>query len=316
MGKYLPAVESDYLEIRLYAWQSRSIIDLSGAFRRTLENPIRNTFAHLARRFGDKPATRYQEIAYDTQSTANFHYKPLWDPTRDLYDVHRTAIVLKDWYVLKDPRQYYYGNYTTTRAKQQEALDRQLDFVDKRELLRILPLEARRQLVYSLVPLRHYEWGANMNNCFVAAYGFGTAITQAAMMETMDRLGMAQHVSRIGLLLDGNSGEALTESKHHWVDDAAWQGVRAELEHLFVVRDWFETFVAQNLVFDGLVYPLFYQQFDSHFAAQHGSALSSLTDYLMRWYEETARWVDASIKTVAAVQATLDARIAKLGIKL
>jgi len=39
MGKYLPAVESDYLEIRLYAWQSRSIIDLSGAFRRTLENP-------------------------------------------------------------------------------------------------------------------------------------------------------------------------------------------------------------------------------------------------------------------------------------
>ena len=44
---------------------------------------------------------------------------------------------MKDWYALKDPRQYYYGAYTITRAKQQDALDRQLDFVEKRELLAV-----------------------------------------------------------------------------------------------------------------------------------------------------------------------------------
>ncbi|MGQ0620646.1 MAG: aromatic/alkene monooxygenase hydroxylase subunit beta [Panacagrimonas sp.] len=262
--------------------------------------PIRNTFTHLAKRFGDKQASRYQEVAYDVQPTANFHYKPLWDPDREMYDVRRTAVVMKDWYALKDPRQYYYGNYTIMRARQQEALDRQLEFVDKRELLRILPAEARQQIVQALVPLRHYEWGANMNNCFVAAYGFGTAVTQTAMMATMDRLGMAQHLSRIGLMVDGNTGESLTEGKRQWVDELAWQGVRRQIERLFVTRDWFESLVAQNLVADGLVYPLFYQQFDSAFAAVHGSALSSLTDYLMRWYEETARWVDATVKTAAA----------------
>ena len=41
----------------------------------TLE-PVRNTFAHIERRFGDKPATRYQEATYDVQASANLHYRP------------------------------------------------------------------------------------------------------------------------------------------------------------------------------------------------------------------------------------------------
>ncbi len=272
--------------------------------------PIRNAYAHLEARFGNKAATRYQEIAYDTQSTTNFHYKPLWDPGRDLYDVGRTAVVMKDWYDFKDPRQYYYGSYTTTRAKQQDALDRQLDFVGKRDLLRLLPETARAQIIANLVPLRHYEWGANMNNCHISAYGYGTAITQAASMATMDRLGMAQHLSRIGLLTDGNSGEALDEGKRQWTDEAAWQGVRREMENMFVTRDYFELLVAQDLVADSLVYPLFYEQFESRFAAEHGSALSSLTDYLMRWHQETNRWVDACIKTAVSESPANQALIA------
>ncbi len=262
--------------------------------------PVRNTFGHLARRFGDKPATRYQEIAYDVQPEVNLHYKPLWDPDGEIYDRRRTVVTMRDWYALKDPRQFYYGSYTTTRAKQQDALDRQLDFAEKRDLLRLLPDEVRESIVFALLPLRHYEWGANMSNCHVAAYGYGTAVTQAAIMVTTDRLGMAQHLSRIGLLLDGNTGESLSIGRSLWIDEPLWQGLRREVEALFVTRDWFEVLVAQNLAADGLVYPLFYQQFDQHVAARAGSALSSLTDYLLRWYEETAKWVDATIKTAAA----------------
>lgn len=271
--------------------------------RTTGVKPIRNAFAHLEKRFGDKNATRYQESAYDIQPLVNFHYKPLWEPDRELYDVRRTAVVMKDWYALKDPRQYYYGAYTITRAKQQDALDRQLEFVEKRELLRMLPLAARQQLVTALIALRHYEFGANMNNSHMAAYGFGTIFTQAAMMNCMDRLGMAQHLSRIGLLTDSNTGESLAEGKRQWMDEAAWQGVRRETENQFVLRDWFELHVAQNLVADGLIYPLFYQQFDAAFATQNGSALSSLTDYLMRWFDETNRWVEATVKVAAAESA-------------
>lgn len=262
--------------------------------------PLQNSFGHLQRRFGDKPATRYQEATYDIQPSANFHYKPLWDPEHELFDVRRTAVTMKDWYALKDPRQFYYGNYTTTRAKQQDAIDRTLGFVEQRDLLRSLPQDSRDLIVHALVPLRHYEWGANTSSSQVAAYGYGTAITSPAMMNAADRLGMAQHLSRIGLLADGNSGESLLAAHALWTDHADWQGLRREVERMFVTRDWFEVFVAQLLVADALVYPLFFQQIDAAIAGGSGSALSSLTDFLMRWYEETGKWVDAVVKTAAA----------------
>lgn len=261
--------------------------------------PVRNTFAHLERRFGDKVASRYQEATYDIQSEANFHYKPLWDASRDMYDRRRTAIEMADWYALKDPRLFYYGSYTITRARWQEGVDRQVDFVDRRGLLRNLSMEAKEGIVSALVPLRHFEWGANTNNAHISAYGFGVAITQAALMSTMDRLAMAQHLSRIGLLLDGTTGESLLTGKRLWLDAPEWQGLRRQVETMFVTRDWFEVFVAQNLVADSLIYPLFYQQIDTRLAATSGSAVSLMTEFLMRWYEETSKWVDAVIKTAA-----------------
>lgn len=265
--------------------------------------PERQTFAHLARRFGNKPSSRYQEATYDLQSTENRHYKPLWDPEHDIYDPRRTAVTMGDWYALKDPRHYYYASYTAARAKAQEALDAQMQFADQRGLLRELPAEAREAIVFCLVPLRHYEWGANTNCCHVAAYSWGAAISQAAMMATMDRLGMAQHLSRIGLLTDGGSGASLAAAKTHWVDHPAWQGMRRAMETMFVTRDWFELLVAQALVADALVYPLAYGHFDRWMGRRHGPALPALLDFLVRWQDESARWVDAVVKTAAADNA-------------
>lgn len=258
--------------------------------------PVRNTYGHIARRFGDKPATRYQEATYDVQSEINHHYKPLWDPDRDLYDKRRTAISMNDWYALKDPRQYYYGSYTIIRAKQQEAVDRQLEFAEKRDLLRSLPEAAKSAIVFALVPLRHYEWGANLNLCHISAYGWGTAVTQAAIMGTLDRLGIAQHLSRIGLLTDGNTGASLSSAKQHWVEHPDWQPLRREVENMFVTRDWFELLVAQSLVADGLLYPFFYQHLDALLARRYGPGLSTVMDFVMRWQDESSKWIDAVVK--------------------
>lgn len=266
--------------------------------------PLRNTFAHIARRFGDKAATRYQEATYDLQSEVNHHYKPLWDPDRELYDKRRTAVAMKDWYDLKDPRQYYYGSYTIARARQQEALDRQMEFAERRQLLFSLPDGAREAIIFALVPLRHYEWGANTNMSYVSAYGYGTCITQAATMATMDRLGMAQHLSRIGLMIDGNTGDALERARHLWTSHADWQPLRREMEAMFVTRDWFELLVAQALVADGLIYPLFLRQFEAWLSQRHGVGLATVLDFQYRWYEETVRWIDTVVKT--AVSENMD----------
>lgn len=262
---------------------------------------LRQTFSHVARHIGgDKPASRYLEATLGLQPTANFHYKPLWQPEMELYDVRRTRLRMRDWYSFKDPRQFYYGAYTTARARQQEATEKHLDFVSKKGLLSCLSASSRDELVFALIPLRHLEWAANANNCYITGYGYGTAITQATMFHAMDRLGLAQHISRIGLLLDGNTGDSLQKGTALWIEHPSWQGLRRLAERLLVTRDWFELFVAQNLLLDGLVHPLLLQHYPQIMGAKLGPALPLVVEFMSVWYDETARWVDATIKTAAA----------------
>lgn len=266
----------------------------------TQVKPLRQTFSFVARRLGaDKPASRYQEATLDMQPEANFHYRPLWEPERELYDKRRTAIAMEDWYAFKDPRHYYYGVYVMARARQQDAAEKQFEFVEKLGLLCTATEDVRRRAAFLLVPLRHYEWGANMNNGYVSGWGYGAAITQATTYASMDRLGIAQYLTRIGLLLDTDGPAVLDQGRKDWLEAPAWQGVRRELENLFVQRDWFEVFVAQNLVFDGLLYPLVYQHARKVLSPATGNALSLLTGFMDEWYDESARWVDATIKTAA-----------------
>lgn len=80
---------------------------MSVEIKTTSVEPIRNTYSAIARRFGDKPATRYQEASFDLAATTNFHYRPLWDPKRTLNDPTRTALRMEDWYSVTDPRQFF-----------------------------------------------------------------------------------------------------------------------------------------------------------------------------------------------------------------
>lgn len=265
----------------------------------TLE-PIRHTFEHTKRRFGDKPASRYQEASYDIAPENNFHYRPLWQPDKLLFDKSRTAVVMEDWYVYKDPRQFYYGTYVQARAKLQDVTESNYAFFDKRNLAQNISDEAREKITRCLLPLRHAELGANMNNMFACAYGTATVVTQGFLFNSMDRLGIAQYLSRIGLLLDGNSGEALATAKEHWMTDPAWQGIRRYIENVLCLEDWFEVFIAQDVVLDTLVYDLIYNQFDQAITADGGGDLAMLIEFMQEWHKDNSRWVDAVLKTTVA----------------
>lgn len=261
--------------------------------------PLRQTFDHLARRFGDKQSSRYQEGSYDIQPVENLHYRPTWDPDQALYDAGITKIVMSDWYALKDPRQFYYSTYTLARARQQENAEANFNFVETRGLADMLPDDLRRSALNLLVPLRHAAWGANLNNTFICSYGYGTVFTQPCIYHAMDNLGIAQYLSRIGLLLGGT--EALEEGKAAWMDGEAWQGLRRYTEDCLVVRDPFELFVAQNVALDGLLYPLVYERIvDDQFAANGGSVVAMLSQFMSDWFDETRKWVDAVMKVAAA----------------
>lgn len=262
--------------------------------------PLRNTYAQVAKYAGDdKPASRYQEATFGAQPMANFHYRPTWDPAHEIFDASRSRVVLADWYVLKDPRQFFYASWTMARARQQDAMEANFAFVESRGMVDKIPDPLRHKAVQVLMPLRHVAWGANMNNAAICAYGFGTAFTAPAMFHAMDNLGIAQYLTRLGLALDDPS--VLDEGKTAWMGDPHWQVLRRCVEDLLVVKDPFELFVAQNLVLDGLLYPLVYGSFvDDHVALQGGTAVAMLTAFMPEWHDETARWVDAVVKTAAA----------------
>lgn len=260
--------------------------------------PIRQTFDHIARRFGDKPASRYQEGTYDIQQTDIFHYRPMWEPELALFDERRTAIKMKDWYALKDPRQYYYGAWTIARARQQEAAESNFDMIEDRGLIDTVPDNLKQIALSVLVPMRHVEWGGNMGNTYICSYGYGTAITQPCMYHAMDHLAVAQYLTRIGLELGGP--EALDAAKAAWLQAAEWQPMRRHVENLFVVKDWFEVFVAQNLALEGLVNAMLYDYLDADFSAKGGTVISMMTRFMGEWSAETTKWIDAQIKVAAA----------------
>jgi phenol hydroxylase P1 protein len=262
--------------------------------------PKRQTFGHVARRIGEgKPATRYQEATLDVQATANFHYKPLWEPEFWVYDTRKTAVVMADWYKPLDPRQYYYATYNIARANMNQAVERSFTFADERGLIDKLSAEARSGIEHGLLPLRHLHWGANMNMTEICQRGYGTAVTAPCIFSAMDHLGMAQIVSRIGLALDGQSGVSLDMAKETWLNNPAWQGVRKLIEDTFVERDFFELFVAQTLAVNGVVFDLIYKHADAAWK-EAGVTIAMLTEFMTDWRAEESRWSDSVIKTVAA----------------
>jgi phenol hydroxylase P1 protein len=276
---------------------------MSIEIKTTTVEPIRHTFSHTRRRFGDKPASRYQEASFDIESATNFHYRPLWQPDKLLNDASRTAVVMADWGAISDPRQFYYGAYVQARAKMQENAEHDFAFCEKRNLLAGLNSVQREQIARLLLPLRHAELGANMNNSGIAADGFGTSLTQMHMFTAMDRLATAQYLSRIGLMLEDDGLALLASAKQQWLEDPAWQGMRRYVEDTLVVRDWFELTLAQNLVSDGLVYPLLFQAFDEQLSANGAGQVGMLTEFMRLWFAESQRWVDALVKTVVGESA-------------
>ncbi len=263
--------------------------------------PVRDTFDHIRDRLGPgKLPTRYQEGVFDLQPAVNFHYRPTWQPDMELYDRRRTAVEMADFDQLLDPRQYYYGSWTIARAKQQESQEGNFSFVEKRDLLAGIEEDWREKIQNLVIPVRHVAWAANTNNCYIAAYGFGAAVTSAASFQMSDELGVAQYISRIGLIMAGNTDAVLDAGKQQWMEAPMWQPMRRLAEDSMCVKDWFELHVLQNFLVDGMVHQLVFDRFDADIARHGGAAFSMLTEFMVSWYAEASRWTDAVMKVAAA----------------
>lgn len=257
--------------------------------------PLRPTFDHLVARYGNKPATRYQEGTIDLQATENFHYRPTWDPQHELYDPDYTAFKLTDPYSFTDPRQYYYTPYVTNRAAMHEAFGKTLEYVSAHDLFGRTPEAWKRLIGEVVIPLRHYEAGCQMLFSGATRFAYGATISQCCCFEGYDRIGNAQLISRVGITLGEQTSEVLTKGKELWLTDAAWQPLRRLIEEALVVKDWAVGVIAVDIV-DKLLDTLIYRHLDEEAIVGGAGAYSLLAQHVGTWYAEHRRWLDALYK--------------------
>jgi phenol hydroxylase P1 protein len=254
--------------------------------------PQRKTFDHLVARYGDRPASRYEEGSIDIQAKENFHFRPLWDPEREIYDESFSVLRLTDPYSFTDPRQYYYAPYVTSRAAMSDAVGATLTYLESRGLLERLPEAWRDLLAQLVVPLRHYESGAQLVSTAAARFGFGTTITQCAAYAAFDRIGNAQTISRLGIALDGGTAGLLEDAKTSWLEDEALQGLRRLVEETVVERDWGLALVALDVT-DQLLYRTLFVHLDDVAITGGAPAYSLAAQHFSDWFKDQRRWLDA-----------------------
>jgi phenol hydroxylase P1 protein len=263
--------------------------------RTQVVEPKRKTFQHLIDRYGDRPASRYEEGSIAIQATENFHYRPLWAPTHEIYDETWSALRLTDPDAFTDPRQYYYAPYVTARAHLHEAFSATLDYLAQRDLLDRLPEPWKADLADVVLPLRHYESGAQMISTYGCRFAYGSTVEQCLSYAAFDRVGVAQLLSRVGIALDGGSDALLVTAKATWTDAPSMQPLRKLTEELLVEPDWAVSTIGVDLV-DQLAYTLLYRHLDEAALLGGAGGYSLIAQHLSTWFSDHRRWVNALLK--------------------
>ena len=263
--------------------------------RQQVIEPLRQTFTPLVKRYGDRPATRYEEGTVGVQSTEHFHYRPLWDPQHDIYDADYSALKLTDPDAYTDPRQFYYTPYVINRAGLHEAFGRNLSYVVDRDPLTKTPQACQDPAAKTILPLRYYESGAQLINVEGGRFAYGTAIEQCFTYASFDRIGNAQMLSRIGIALGENSDAVLATTKPAWMDDPGLQGLRRLIEELLVEPDWALASIGLDLS-DRLIFPLLTAHLDEVALLGGAGAYSLLIQQLGVWWVDNRKWLDSLIK--------------------
>ena len=257
--------------------------------------PKRKTFTNLVERYGDRPASRYEEGSIDIQCVENFHYKPLYTP-RDHFDVDYTAFRLTDPYSFTDPRQLYYAPYVQSRAAMNEAFVKSIDYVESRDLMQKLPAGWDALVGEILVPLRHWEAGAELVHIEGSRWAWGTTIDQCCTFAAFDRIGNAQNLSRIGIVYGEGHDGALAVAKEKWMADPALQGLRRLIEEVLTDGDYAKSLITVDLT-DRLLYPLMYTFLDEAALTGGAGAYSLLAQHFASWFTDQRRWIDHLVRT-------------------
>lgn len=177
-------------------------------------------------------------------------------------------------------------------AARNESFAQTLKYIEDRRLLDKLPENWHTVLTGYLLPLRHFESGAQLICINAGRFAYGTTIEQAATFAGFDRIGNAQQLSLIGLAMAGGAADTLGEAKKNWLYATQLQGLRRILEELLVEKDWAAGLIGLDII-DSLLYPLLYEHLDDRALYRGATAYSLLARHFTDWYRNHSKWLVA-----------------------
>ena len=184
-------------------------------------------------------------------------------------------------------------------AERHESFAQTLKYIEDRRLLDKLPEAWHTVLTAFVLPLRHYEQGAQLILTNANRFGYGTTVTQAAWFAAFDRIGNAQQLSLIGLALAGGAADTLGEAKKNWLYAPQQQGLRRMIEELLVEPDWAVGLVGLDLL-DQSLYPLLYEHLDERALFRGAGPYSLLAQHFHDWFAGHRKWLNALYKAWTA----------------
>ncbi len=197
-------------------------------------------------RYGDRPASRYEEGSIDIQAEGELPLPAVVGPrARDLrrgvqrLPADRPLLVHRPAAVLLRPLRH-------SRAAMADAVASTLDYLDSRDLLSRLPDAWSAVLGELVVPLRHYESGRPdgvvRHRPLRLRHDDHPVRRLRRVRPDRQRAGAqpGRHRPRRW------HGRAAGDAKTRWVEDAALQGLRRYVEELFLEKDWGKALVASR----------------------------------------------------------------------
>lgn len=239
-----------------------------------------------------KTKNEYEEVTVRQQPYLHGHYRNIHDPRDyDIFDPRYTRLKCSDWEGFRDPKKFWYTTYVSNRKKMAEEVENGFEYAEEMGIVARLParwVEALRDLY---TPLRHLEYGENVQMQYVIRYALGTPIEQCATFQAYDKTGRAQWISLWAMNMEEHHGDFLSHGKNMLMDAPEYQPLRRYVEEVLVTEDWAEVVVAENLTLDLLLGNLMYRKFNEE-ALRHGDSHLSILNLVINkqldWHRDWA----------------------------
>lgn len=212
------------------------------------------TWSHLAGR--RRKPSEYEIVSVglhysDRDENAPFELDPNMFMAR-WYKQYRNASPLKheDWNAFRDPDELIYRTYNLLQDGQETYVFSLFDQFNEREHDKALDPGWAVKLARLYTPGRYLFHALQMASAYVMQMAPASTITNCCAFQAADSFRWLSHTAyrtkELSLTFtDKGFGEG---ERHHWENDAAWQGLRELMEKVLTTWDWGEAFVALNLV--------------------------------------------------------------------